>query len=112
MDLSSTELVLRKLIDAMERRCAGFPIGYELETLTIETAKIQLGKIQAELNEPANIQQQVPLDKAKLCTKIAGYTLCDAYSNGRCNFAGEPCRSTQCYVDASPCTRSSDYMAY
>lgn len=41
---------------------------------------------------PANIQQQVPPDKAKLCTKIAGYTLCDAYSDGKCNFAGEPCR--------------------
>ena len=64
MDIRATELVLRKLIDAMERRCAGFPVRYELELLTIETAKEQLDKIQAELNTPANIQQQVQPDNS------------------------------------------------
>ena len=58
MDIRETELVLRKLIDAMERRCAGFPIRYELETLTVETAKIQLDKIQAELNAPSEINKE------------------------------------------------------
>jgi hypothetical protein len=82
MDIRATELVLRKLIDAMERRCAGFPVRYELELLTIENAKEQLDKIQAELNTPANIQQQVQPD------------------NGYCNpETGEPFQYTPLQVN-------------
>ena len=67
MNIRATELVLRKLIEAMERRCAGFPLAYELELLTIETAKEQLDKIQAELHAPANIQQLLQPDNPTDC---------------------------------------------
>lgn len=46
----------------------------------------------AEINGLASSNNRFHHDKAKLCTKIAGYTLCDAYSDGKCNFTGEPCR--------------------
>lgn len=52
VNMKLTAAVLKALINAMKRRCAGFPLEYEIETTTIETAEEMLDTIERSLADP------------------------------------------------------------
>lgn len=54
VNMKLTAEVLRALINAMKRRCTGFPLEYETETTTIETAEEILETIEKSLLAPVN----------------------------------------------------------